>query len=157
MTNKNLKAETVKKYLTALRELCYNLEVRKQNKIALLIFVKDKGLSSNAAHKLVHLGFVRNLGCKGSGRFYVWNTTQPNEKMAAQLITSCNNVAKRSMQKSRELNVIKLQEVKQEKPILENPISEKKLAEKTLSELIVSAFPERSLYELQEAIYKLIK
>ena len=76
--------QTVKKHLEVLKEL--KVALKYQPKINMSGFMKEKKVSKNGAVALIHGKVVENKGGKGATRYYVWNTIEPNLKMAEEWI-----------------------------------------------------------------------
>ena len=91
--------QTIKKHLEVLKEL--KLALKYQPKINMSGFMKDKKVSKNGAVALIHGKVVENKGGKGATRYYVWNTIEPNLKMAEEWI----NRMQENSNKSRDKNV----------------------------------------------------
>lgn len=97
--NSLIKEETIEKYFKALTELKMILEY--QPKIGLQPFCVKKGLNKNASVHIMNGGLVKNIGSRGKGAEYVWNTINPNLKMAKELLKRCNISSKVAMRKTR--------------------------------------------------------
>ena len=142
---------TVKKYLSALKEIRFNIVELGNNKMSLSGICRDLNLSKSAATEIVKGGLVKNLGTKNRGAYYQWNTILPNEKMARELLNRVNYRSSQGMIKTRSKSISDTVIIPKNEPIL--TISEKDL---TLSEKIVSAFPNNTLLEIKLAIDKLL-
>ena len=92
--------ETVKKYFDALKKLKTILEY--QPKMGLQPYCNKEGLSKNASVEIINGGLVKNTGTRGKGVNYIWNTIDPNLKMAEELVKRCNKVGVDSMKKTRK-------------------------------------------------------
>lgn len=91
--------KTAEKYLKALIDL--KLAVKYNNKISILQFCKDYGLSKNTAWQITKGGIILNKGKRGRGADYQWCTIPPNIKMAQELLNRVNNVGSDAMKKTR--------------------------------------------------------
>jgi len=146
-----IRQSTVKKYTSALKQIRFNIVELGNNKINLSGMCRELNLSKSAATEIVRGGLIKNLGTKGRGANYKWNTILPNEKMARELINRVNYRANEGMVKTRSKPIEDRVIIPKNEPIL--TISEKDL---TLSEKIVSAFPNYTLLEIKLAIDKLL-
>ena len=146
-----IKQSTVKKYLSALKQIRFNIVELGNNKINLREMCREFHLSKSAATEMVRGGLIKNLGTKGRGAYYQWNTILPNEKMARELINRVNPSYYQGMIKTRSKSNSDTVIIPKNEPIL--TLSEKDL---TLSEKIVSAFPNNTLLEIKLAIDKLL-
>ena len=146
-----IKQSTVKKYLSALKQIRFNIVELGDNKINLSRMCRELNLSNSAATEMVRGGLIKNLGTKGRGAYYQWNTILPNEKMARELINRVNPSYYQGMIKTRFKPIDDTLISPKNEPIL--TLSEKDL---TLSEKIVSAFPNNTLLEIKLAIDKLL-
>ena len=146
-----IRQSTVKKYLSALQQIRFNIVELGNNKINLREMCREFHLSKSAATEMVRGGLIKNLGTKGRGAYYQWNTILPNEKMARELIKRVNNRGNQGMIKTRFKPIDDTLISPKNEPIL--TISENDL---TLSEKIVSAFPNNTLLEIKLAIDKLL-
>ena len=146
-----IKQSTVKKYLSALKQIRFNIVELGNNKINLSGMCRELNLSKSASTEIVRGGLIKNLGTKGRGANYKWNTILPNEKMARELIIRVNNRGYQGMIETRSKSISDPVIIPKNEPIL--TISEKDL---TLSEKIVSAFPNNTLLEIKLAIDKLL-
>ena len=147
-----IRQSTVKKYLSALQQIRYNLVELGNNKMSLSKFCRDLNLSKSAATEIVKGGLVKNLGTKRkNGVYYQWNTILPNEKMARELINrvNYNNNGTRIKTESKSISASEI--TPKNETILTTPENDL-----TLSERIVSAFPNNTLLELKSAIDKLL-
>ena len=146
-----IRQSTVTKYLSALKQIRFNIVELGNNKMSLSGMCRDLNLSKSAATEIVKGGLLKNTGSKGKGVHYVWNTILPNEKMARELINRVNSRGYQGMIKTRSKQIDDTVIISKNEPIL--TISEKDL---TLSEKIVSAFPNNTLLEIKLAIDKLL-
>lgn len=146
-----IRQSTVKKYLSALKQIRFNIVELGNNKMSLSGMCRDLNLSKSAATEIIKGGLVKNLGTKNRGAYYQWNTILPNEKMARELINRVNYRGNQGMIKTRSKSNSDTVIIPKNEPIL--TISEKDL---TLSEKIVSAFPNNTLLEIKLAIDKLL-
>ena len=146
-----IKQSTVKKYLSALKQIRFNIVELGDNKINLSRMCRELNLSHSAATEMVRGGLIKNLGTRGRGAYYEWNTILPNEKMARELINRVNPSYYQGMIKTRFKPIDDTLIISENERISTNP--EKDL---TLSEKIVSAFPNNTLLELKSAIDKLL-
>lgn len=146
-----VRQSTVVKYLSALKQIRFNIVELGNNKMSLSGMCRDLNLSKSAATEIIKGGLVKNLGTKGRGANYKWNTILPNEKMARELINRVNYRSNQGIMKTRSKSISDTVIVPKNEPIL--TISEKDL---TLSEKIVSAFPNNTILELKSAIDKLL-
>lgn len=146
-----VRQSTVKKYLSALKQIRFNIVELGNNKMSLSGMCRDLNLSKSAATEIVRGGLVKNLGTKNKGAYYQWNTILPNEKMARELLNRVNYRSNEGMIKTRSKSISDTVIIPKNEPIL--TISEKDL---TLSEKIVSAFPNNTLLEIKLAIDKLL-
>ncbi len=80
--------ETTLKCLNALVELKDLLKYTE--KIPLRKFFADKKLNQRIGTVLVNGGIIKNLGSRGLSAKYVWNTIEPNYKMAEEVIKRAN-------------------------------------------------------------------
>lgn len=91
------KDETIKKHLEVLKIL---KEVVKYNpKLSMSKFMKDHKLSNNAAHALTKGKIIINTGGKGYGKNYIWNTIEPNIKMAEEWLNRMQENANKSRER----------------------------------------------------------
>jgi len=146
-----IRQSTVKKYLSALKQIRFNIVELGNNKINLSGICRELNLSKSAATEMVRGGLIKNLGTKGRGANYKWNTILPNEKMARELINRVNYRSNQGMVKTRSKSISDTVISPKNEPILNT--QEKDL---TLSERIVSAFPNNTLLEIKLAIDKLL-
>ena len=146
-----IRQSTVTKYLSALKQIRFNIVELGNNKINLSEMCREFHLSKSAANEMVRGGLIKNLGTTGRGANYKWNTILPNEKMARELINRVNNRSNQGMIKTRNKSIDDTVITHKNEPIL--TISEKDL---TLSEKIISAFPNNTLLEIKLAIDKLL-
>ena len=146
-----VRQSTVTKYLSALKQIRFNIVELGNNKMSLSGMCRDLNLSKSAATEIVRGGLIKNLGTKGRGANYKWNTILPNEKMARELIIRVNNRGYQGMIETRSKSISDPVIIPKNEPIL--TISENDL---TLSEKIVSAFPNNTLLEIKLAIDKLL-
>ena len=146
-----IRQSTVKKYLSALQQIRYNLVELGNNKMSLSRMCRNLNLSKSAATEIVKGGLVKNLGTKSRGVYYHWNTILPNEKMARELINRVNYSNNGERIKARSKPIDDTLIISENERISTNP--EKDL---TLSEKIVSAFPNNTLLEIKLAIDKLL-
>ena len=146
-----IRQSTVKKYLSALKQIRFNIVELGNNKMSLSGMCRDLNLSKSAATEIVRGGLVKNLGTKNKGAYYQWNTILPNEKMARELINRVNYRSNEGMIKTRSKSILDAVIIPKNEPVLTT--SEKDL---TLSEKIVSAFPNNTLLEIKLAIDKLL-
>lgn len=146
-----IRQSTVKKYTSALKQIRFNIVELGNNKINLSGICRELNLSKSAATEIVRGGLIKNLGTKGRGVNYKWNTIMPNEKMARELINRVNYRGNEGMVKTISKPIEDMVIIPKNEPIL--TISEKDL---TLSEKIVSAFPNNTLLEIKLAIDKLL-
>ena len=146
-----IRQSTIKKYLSALKQIRFNIVELGNNKINLSGMCRELNLSKSAATEIVRGGLIKNLGTKGRGVNYQWNTILPNEKMARELINRVNYRGNEGMVKTRSKSISDTVISPKNEPIL--TISERDL---TLSEKIVSAFPNNTLLEIKLAIDKLL-
>ena len=146
-----IRQSTVKKYLSALKEIRFNIVELGNNKMSLSGICRDLNLSKSAATEIVKGGLVKNLGTKNKGAYYEWNTILPNEKMARELINRVNYRSNEGMIKTRSKPIEDVVTISKSEHVL--TVSEKDL---TLSEKIVSAFPNNTLLEIKLAIEKLL-
>ena len=145
-----VRQSTVTKYLSALKQIRFNIVELGNNKINLSGMCRELNLSKSAATEIVRGGLIKNLGTKGRGANYKWNTILPNEKMARELINRVNNRGYQGMIETRSKSISDPVIIPKNEPIL--TISE----DLTLSEKIVSAFPNNTLLEIKLAIDKLL-
>ncbi|WNH10088.1 hypothetical protein [Thalassobellus suaedae] len=97
--------ETVLAYLDALKELKTILE--ETEKVPLRKFFESKKLNQRTGTIMVNGGLIKNLGSRGISARYVWNTIEPNYKMAEELIKRANeavNDYKKNKRKDSKLN-----------------------------------------------------
>lgn len=146
-----IRQSTVKKYLSALKQIRFNIVELGNNKISLSGMCRDLNLSKSAATEIVKGGLVKNLGTKNRGAYYQWNTILPNEKMARELINRVNYRSNEGMIKTRNKRIEDVVTISKNEPVLTTPDNDL-----TLSEKIVSAFPNNTLLELKLAIDKLL-
>ena len=146
-----IRQSTVKKYLSALKQIRFNIVELGNNKMSLSGICRDLNLSKSTATEIVRGGLVKNLGTKNRGAYYEWNTILPNEKMARELINRVNYRSNEGMIKTRSKRIEDVVTISKNEPVLTT--SEKDL---TLSEKIVSAFPNNTLLEIKLAIDKLL-
>ena len=146
-----IRQSTVKKYLSALKQIRFNIVELGNNKINLSRMCREFHLSKSAATEMVRGGLIKNLGTKGMGAFYEWNTILPNEKMARELINRVNYRGNEGMIKTRSKRIEDVVTISKSEHVL--TVAEKDL---TLSEKIVSAFPNNTLLEIKLAIDKLL-
>lgn len=146
-----IRQSTVKKYLSALKQIRFNIVELGNHKINLSGLCRDLNLSKSAATEILKGGLIKNLGVSGRGAYYEWNTILPNEKMAKELINRVNYRGNQGMIKTRSKQIDDKVIISKNEPIL--TISENDL---TLSEKIVSAFPNNTLLEIKLAIDKLL-
>ena len=146
-----IRQSTVKKYLSALQQIRFNIVELGNNKINLREMCREFHLSKSAATEMVRGGLIKNLGTKGRGAYYQWNTILPNEKMARELINRVNPSYYQGMIKTRFKPIDDTLIISENERISTAP--EKDL---TLSEKIVSAFPNNTLLEIKLAIDKLL-
>ena len=144
-----IRQSTVTKYLSALKQIRFNIVELGNNKMSLSGICRDLNLSKLAATEIVRGGLVKNLGTKNRGAYYEWNTILPNEKMAKELINRVNYRSNEGMIKTRSKRIEDVVTISKNEPVLTT--SEKDL---TLSEKIVSAFPNNTLLEIKLAIDK---
>ena len=85
-----IRQSTVTKYLSALKQIRFNIVELGNNKMSLSGICRDLNLSKSAATEIVRGGLVKNLGTKNRGAYYQWNTILPNEKMAMELVNRVN-------------------------------------------------------------------
>ena len=145
-----IRQSTVSKYLLALKQIRFNIVELGNNKINLSGMCRELNLSKSAATEIVRGGLIKNLGTKGRGANYQWNTILPNEKMARELINRVNYRGNEGMVKTRSKPIEDIVTVCKKETII--TITEKDL---TLSEKIISAFPNNTLLEIKLAIDKL--
>ena len=146
-----IRQSTVKKYTSALKQIRFNIVELGNNRINLSGMCRELNLSKSAATEMVRGGLIKNLGTRGRGAYYEWNTILPNEKMARELINRVNPSYYQGMIKTRFKPIDDTLIISENERISTNP--EKDL---TLSEKIVSAFPNNTLLELKSAIDKLL-
>ena len=146
-----IRQSTVIKYLSALKQIRFNIVELGNNKISLSGICRDLNLSKSAATEIIRGGLVKNLGTKNRGAYYEWNTILPNEKMAKELINRVNYRSNEGMIKTRSKRIEDVVTISKNEPVLTT--SEKDL---TLSEKIVSSFPNNTLLEIKLAIDKLL-
>ena len=146
-----VRQSTVSKYLLALKQIRFNIVELGNNKINLSGICREFNLSKSAATEIIRGGLVKNLGTKGKGVNYVWNTILPNEKMARELVNRVNYRANQGMIKTRSKPISDTVTINKDEPILTNQKNNL-----TLSERIVSAFPNNTLLEIKLAIDKLL-
>ena len=146
-----IRQSTVIKYLSALKQIRFNIVELGNNKISLSGICRDLNLSKSAATEIIRGGLVKNLGTKNRGAYYEWNTILPNEKMARELINRVNYRSNEGMIKTRSKPIEDVVTISKNEPVLTT--SERDL---TLSERIVSAFPNNTLLEIKLAIDKLL-
>lgn len=146
-----IRQSTVSKYLLALKQIRFNIVELGNNKINLSGMCRELNLSKSAATEIVRGGLIKNLGTKGRGANYQWNTILPNEKMARELINRVNYRGNEGMVKTRSKPIEDIVTVCKKETII--TITEKDL---TLSEKIISAFPNNTLLEIKLAIDKLL-
>ncbi len=146
-----IRQSTVKKYTSALKQIRFNIVELGNNKINLSGMCRELNLSKSAATEIVRGGLIKNLGTKGRGANYKWNTILPNEKMARELLNRVNYRGNQGMIETRSKSISDTVISPKNEPIL--TISENDL---TLSEKIVSAFPNNTLLEIKLAIDKLL-
>ena len=146
-----IRQSTVKKYLSALQQIRFNIVELGNSKMSLSGICRDLNLSKSAATEMVRGGLIKNLGTKGRGAYYQWNTILPNEKMARELINRVNYRSNEGMIKTRSKRIEDVVTISKSEHVL--TVAEKDL---TLSEKIVSAFPNNTLLEIKLAIDKLL-
>ena len=146
-----VRQSTVKKYLSALKQIRFNIVELGNNKMSLSGMCRNLNLSKSAATEIIKGGLVKNLGTKNKGAYYEWNTILPNEKMARELINRVNYRSNEGMIKTRSKPIEDVVTISKSEHVL--TVSEKDL---TLSEKIVSAFPNNTLLEIKLAIDKLL-
>ena len=146
-----IRQSTVKKYLSALQQIRFNIVELGNNKINLSRMCRELNLSNSAATEMVRGGLIKNLGTRGRGAYYQWNTILPNEKMARELINRVNYRGNEGMIKTRSKRIEDVVTISKSEHVL--TVAEKDL---TLSEKIVSAFPNNTLLEIKLAIDKLL-
>ena len=146
-----VRQSTVSKYLLALKQIRFNIVELGNNKINLSGICREFNLSKSAATEIIRGGLVKNLGTKGKGVNYVWNTILPNEKMARELVNRVNYRGNEGMIKTRSKLISDTVTINKDEPILTNQKNNL-----TLSERIVSAFPNNTLLEIKLAIDKLL-
>ena len=146
-----IRQSTVTKYLSALKQIRFNIVELGNNKINLSEMCREFHLSKSAASEMVRGGLIKNLGTTGRGANYKWNTILPNEKMARELINRVNPSYYQGMIKTRFKPIDDTLIISENEIISTDP--EKDL---TLSEKIVSAFPNNTLLEIKLAIDKLL-
>ncbi len=146
-----IRQSTVKKYTSALKQIRFNIVELGNNKINLSGMCRELNLSKSAATEIVRGGLIKNLGTKGRGANYKWNTILPNEKMARELLNRVNYRGNQGMIETRSKSISDTVISPKNEPIL--TISQIDL---TLSEKIVSAFPNNTLLEIKLAIDKLL-
>ena len=146
-----IRHSTVTKYLSALKQIRFNIVELGNNKMSLSGMCRDLNLSKSAATEIVKGGLVKNLGTKNRGAYYQWNTILPNEKMARELVNRVNYSNNGGRIKTRSKPIEDVVTISKNEPVLTT--SEKDL---TLSEKIVSAFPNNTLLEIKLAIDKLL-
>jgi len=76
--------ETRLKYLKALKDL--QTVLKYQPKISLSGFIKDRSLGKTIQQVLIDENLVKNIGGKGRGTEYKWNTIDPNLKMVDEIL-----------------------------------------------------------------------
>ena len=96
-----IRQSTVTKYLSALKQIRFNIVELGNNEMSLSGICRDLNLSKSAATEIVRGGLVKNLGTKNRGAYYEWNTILPNEKMARELINRVNYRSNEGMIKTR--------------------------------------------------------
>lgn len=143
-----IRQSTVIKYLSALKQIRFNIVELGDNKINLSGICRELNLSKSAATEIVKGGLVKNLGTRGKGVNYVWNTILPNEKMARELINRVNYRSNEGMIKSRSKKTDDIAPIRKNETIAEKDL--------TLSEKIISAFPNNTLLEIKLAVDKLL-
>ena len=146
-----VRQSTVTKYLSALKQIRFNIVELGNNKMSLSGMCRDLNLSKSAATEIIRGGLVKNLGTKNRGVYYEWNTILPNEKMARELINRVNYRSNEGMIKTRSKRIEDVVTISKSEHVL--TVEEKDL---TLSEKIVSAFPNNTLLEIKLAIDKLL-
>jgi len=146
-----IRQSTVKKYLSALKQIRFNIVELGNNKMSLSGICRDLNLSKSAATEIIRGGLVKNLGTKNRGAYYEWNTILPNEKMARELINRVNYRGNQGIIKTRSKPIEDVVTISKSEHVL--TVAERDL---TLSEKIVSAFPNNTLLEIKLAIDKLL-
>ena len=146
-----IRQSTVKKYISALKQIRFNIVELGNNKMSLSGMCRELNLSKSAATEIVKSGIVKKIRSKDIGTHYVWNTILPNEKMARELISRAYYRCNPGMIETRSKSISDTVISPKNEPIL--TISENDL---TLSEKIVSAFPNNTLLEIKLAIDKLL-
>lgn len=102
------KNETALKLLKCLKELKGILMYTE--KISLRDFFKQNKMNQRIGTILVNGGIVKNLGSRGRSAKFVWNSIEPNYKMAEEVLKRANNSVNEYKKEKRKLNKI-------EKPI----------------------------------------
>ena len=146
-----VRQSTVKKYLSALKQIRFNIVELGNNKMSLSGMCRELNLSKSAATEIVKGGLVKKIRSKDIGAHYVWNTILPNEKMARELISRAYFRCNQGMMKKNIEQINDTFIISENETILNT--QEKDL---TLSERIVSAFPNNTLLEIKLAIDKLL-
>lgn len=80
---------TSEKYLNILKELREILKFT--DKLSLRSYLESKGSGSRCQAEIMKGGIVKNIGGKAKTARYVWNTIEPNIKMAKELQYRVNN------------------------------------------------------------------
>ena len=147
-----IRKSTITKYLSALKQIRFNIVELGDNKMSLSGMCRDLNLSKSAATEIIKSGIVKKIRSKDIGTHYVWNTILPNEKMARELISRAYYRYNQGIMKKKIEQINDTFIISENEAILNT--QEKNL---TLSEKIVSAFPNNTLLELKLAIDKLLQ
>ena len=146
-----VRQSTVTKYLSALKQIRFNIVELGNNKINLSGMCRELNLSKSAATEIVRGGLIKNLGTKGRGANYKWNTILPNEKMARELLNRINYRGSQGMIKARSKSTDDILIFSENEIISTEPDNDLSLSEK-----IISSFPNNTLLEIKSAIDKLL-
>lgn len=146
-----IRKSTITKYVSALKQIRFNIVELGNNKNSLSKMCRELKLSKSASTEIIKSGIVKKTISEDVGTYYVWNTILPNEKMARELISRAYYRCNKGMMKKNSKQIGDTVITHKNEPILNT--QEKDL---TLSEKIVSAFPNNTLLELKFAIDKLL-
>ena len=125
-----IRQSTVIKYLSALKQIRFNIVELGNNKMSLSGMCRDLNLSKSAATEIVRGGLVKNLGTKNRGAYYEWNTILPNEKMARELINRVNYRSNEGMIKTRSKPIEDVVTISKNEPVLTTSERDLTLSEK---------------------------
>jgi len=91
--------ETKEKYFTALKDM--HLILEHTDNISITSFIKKYNLSKSSGVSLTRGGIIKNIGTRGKGAKYKWNTIKPNMHMAEEWLKRTNETGNKAMQKTR--------------------------------------------------------